>query len=807
MKKLSFILALVLILSTFTFPTFAAVADTDEAKIGDVGYETLAKAIAAATEGDEIVLLKDVTYNSSYTFQTASVTINGNGKTLTTSVSSGLGPFYVKGGKTLTFKNLTVNATLSSTSIWGIAFVNGGHVVLENCKVNAEGPAALGVYGLNGSGTVTLKNTVTTSNFGIHYHNNVADSGTVIVADGEGTKSSLTAPTLSDVAGMTEIAGLTFTQNSDPFNEAVATIGDNKYPSLETAIAYAAANGGTIELLKDVTIASPEGINITPSQNFTVNGNGNTVTSLIQTTNARATFYIQAKTVTFNNVVFESSLNGTGCWGVIISKNAGTNVILNECTVNARGTASLGTYSFIGGGSLQLNNTTTKSIFKGFYFFAANAGTITATGSTLVAPSIGDTTVASGLTFTENTDPFDEAVASIGSKNYGNFSSALEALQDGDTLKLKKDIEEDVAIDFNKSDISWIFDGNGKELSTTAASVFVEIRGNNHSVVIKNLTITSNATSGYGVALRIGQGQTTTTVTLDNCTVSTKGSANTFGPIIIQDNGTLNVTNGTTLDGSAKPAVRVNTATSICNVYDGTLKTTGTLAVENAGTFKMYGGKTVVGSTTTSYNPVMLDGASIRTNDQSNGIRFTTPISAELLAHIKSLGATSVSYGTVIFKAESYKALGNAAPAAAGWAAGTYVDIPATNGFVGDQENGPFVFNAALTNIQDKNLDANFGAISYVEYTVGSETFRIYSEYNEENNSRKIKDVALAALKDIANASTNGEYTEGGWEYKYEIAFYYDENGQRVEGKAYSCYTAEQYAVVEKIYNRQPVAN
>ena len=171
MKKLSFILALVLIFSTLTLPAFAAVADTDEAKIGDTGYATLDAAIKAAAEGDEIVLLKDVTYNSSYTFQTASVTINGNGKTLTTSVSSGLGPFYVKGGKTLTFKNLTVNATLSSTSIWGIAFVNGGHVVLENCKVNADGTAALGVYGLNGSGTVTLKNTVTASNFGIYYYN------------------------------------------------------------------------------------------------------------------------------------------------------------------------------------------------------------------------------------------------------------------------------------------------------------------------------------------------------------------------------------------------------------------------------------------------------------------------------------------------------------------------------------------------------------------------------------------------------------------------------------------------------------
>jgi hypothetical protein len=611
----------------------------------------------------------------------------------------------------------------------------------------------------------------------------------------------LTAPALSNVASITEIPGLTFNKSSDPFNQAVAKIGDVNYPSLETAITYAAANGGTIELLKDVTIASPEGINITPSQNFTVNGNGHTITSRINTTNARATFYIQAKTVTFNNIVFESSLNGTGTWGVIISKNAGTNVVLNNCTVNARGTASKGTYSFIGGGSLELNNTTTKSYFKGFYFFAANAGTVTATNSTLVAPSMGDTTVATGLTFTATTDPFDEAIASIGSVNYASLPTAFAEAKDGDTIVLKNNITNVVGR-LNctaPNGVTITLDGNGKTISGTADALLCIFGKAN--VTVQNLTIESNDAASIGCTLQVNSGATVTT---KNCTFRSN-EKNLVGSVIIQGGGTYICAEGTTIVGvKSNSAIRTNAAEATAYVYGGTLQVVaGATAHNGSGTFKMYGGKTVVGSTTTSYNPEMLAGASIRTTKDSNGIRFTTSISADLLAHIKSLGATNVSYGTLIFKAESYKALGNATPAAAGWANGSYVDVPAVNGIIGDTENGPFTYNAALVNIKDKNLDATFGAISYIEYTVGDEIIRVYSEYNTTNNNRKIKDVALAALKDVADASTNGEYTKGGWEYKYELSYYYNENGEKVEGKAYSCYTAAQYAVVEKIYNRK----
>ncbi|MBQ9132057.1 MAG: hypothetical protein IJX62_06275, partial [Clostridia bacterium] len=601
--------------------------------------------------------------------------------------------------------------------------------------------------------------------------------------------STFTLPTFAEVADTDE-----------------AKIGEVGYATFEEAMLEAAKTGGTVELLKSVTIDSAEGINLATAStklqaDVIVNGNGFTVTSNVSTDN-RATFYVDGgHTMTINNMVIETTLSGVKVWGAVISKSANTKVILDGCTVNVRGTAGYGAYGFVGGGFLQLNNTTTKSVFKGFYFYAAGAGTVTATNSTLVAPSIGDTTVASGLTFTETTDPFNEAVASIGSTNYATLAAAFAEAEDGDTITIKKDITN-VTGRLNctaTTGVSIILDGNGKTISGTADALLCVFGSAN--VTIQNLTIESNDATSIGCTLQVNNGAVVTT---KNCTLRSN-EINLVGSVIIQGGGTYICAEGTTIVGvKSNSAIRTNAATANAYVYGGTLQVVeGATAHNGSGTFKMYGGKTVIGSATTSYNPAMLDGASIRTNANSNGIRFTTSISAELLAHIKSLGADSVSYGTVIFKADSYKALGNATPAAAGWAAGTYMDIPATNGFVGDKENGPFVFNAALTNIQDKNLEVAFGAVSYVEYTVGSEKIRVYSDYNVTDNARKIKDVALAALKDVAAASTNGEYTEGGWAYKYEVAFYYDENGQKVNEKAYSCYTATQYAVVEEIYNRQ----
>ena len=410
MKKLSFILALIMVLGTFTFPAFAAVSADDEAKIGDTGYATFEDAMKAAVKsGGTVELLKDVTIDdpaglnlaTASTRLAANVTIEGNNHTITSNVSTNnRATIYVEVDQTgtnqytLTINNTVFETTLSGSNTWGAIISKGANtsVVLNKCTVNVRGSAGHGAYGFIQGGKLTLKDTVTTSAFkGFYFYNADATAGTV-VAEGA---SKLIAPSMGD----TNVANLTFLKSDNPFEaKTVATVGTQTFSSLEAAVTYAAANGGTVELLEDVVITSGDGINLAatgtyPAQDFTVDGKGHTITSAI-TTAYRATFYVGKKTVTFKNIVFDTTLSQSNAWGVIASRYEGTHVILEDCTLNVTGTAGSCAIGMNTKGKVTLKNTEIYSLFPVFYDHA-NDGIVAAEGnSTYLAPSLGYAPVA-----------------------------------------------------------------------------------------------------------------------------------------------------------------------------------------------------------------------------------------------------------------------------------------------------------------------------------------------------------------------------------------------------------------------------
>lgn len=143
-------------------PTAAFAAGNDVAQIGDQTYATLDDAIAAASDGDTILLLDDATVSKTLD---KSITIDGQGHTMTsTDVRYGFSK-----GRSLTFQNMTAHFDYTIeienpeyTSDLSLFYVNGDtDFTFKNAKVYMDGAGASNrlhaIYYDGGSvGTITL---------------------------------------------------------------------------------------------------------------------------------------------------------------------------------------------------------------------------------------------------------------------------------------------------------------------------------------------------------------------------------------------------------------------------------------------------------------------------------------------------------------------------------------------------------------------------------------------------------------------------------------------------------------------------
>ena len=109
------------------------------AKIGDVEYTSLEAAIEAAQAGDTIVLLDNIVAKATVTVN-KSVTIDGNGKSIT---SDGFNAIDVSGSSiTVTIKNLTVNTDKQGINAVACTGEETRSTLnVNNCTINATGTA------------------------------------------------------------------------------------------------------------------------------------------------------------------------------------------------------------------------------------------------------------------------------------------------------------------------------------------------------------------------------------------------------------------------------------------------------------------------------------------------------------------------------------------------------------------------------------------------------------------------------------------------------------------------------------------
>ena len=627
LKNLSLIMAFIMILSSLSmlFSVVASAQDSGialtssdsayEAKIGDQGYQTLEEAVLAAVSSSQsssaslvtVELLKNATVDGDgITLGTNgganfNVTINGNGHTVSNTLTSSAvtSTFYLWMG-TLTLNNMTINTACAGAGSFGAIISRGatGNVIINNVNINNDSTnrhSSGAIIYINNNAKVTFSGTNTIrGTFNVFAIN----SGCAVNAT-EGSSTTVRSPKLGSSVSSSAI---TFIETSDPFEAAVASIGSTTYATLEAAVLAAVASSQansaapvTVELLKDatvdgdgITLGSKTGSNFT----VTINGNGHTVNNTITLSepSVTSTFYLWFGTLTLNNMTINTTCAGTGAFGAIISRGATGNVIVNNVNINNASSQRHSNGAII---FLNDNGTVTFSgtnVIRGsFVAFSAKTGcTVTATAgssNTVKAPTLGSIS-ASGITFVETTDPFDEAVASIGQTNYAALPDAFAAAKSGDIIVLRKNITvtDATRINCTISNTNVIFDGNGKTITSNGNVVLAFFNkadsSATSSVIVKDLTLISTDAASLGTVLQVNTG---TKVTLYGCTLDTTAK-NHFGVIYMKPSSELLLTSGTKIIPTAKGAaihfeqnasasVEINQATIVADYVANSLNT------------------------------------------------------------------------------------------------------------------------------------------------------------------------------------------------------------------------------------------
>ena len=374
------------------------------------------------------------------------------------------------------------------------------------------------------------------------------------------------------------------------------------------------------------------------------------------------------------------------------------------------------------------------------------------------------------------------AVASVNEVEYASLAEALAALSGGETVILLADTAEKVTVSKSAT-----IDGNGKTLSGS-----VTVSGG-AALTVKNIKILS----GSSAALATSGGSSLSVLS---------GYYNASGAnpaVLANGNSTVNIYGGFFLNsGNSRAVNSTNGASNTVNIYGGTFTVTNTGAavrITNSdtvgGSLNIYGGiysnltsgdrancyalagsytahggyyylvKGMVGTSVSGMSdrdrnglyiqtasvglPEMRDGASVRLLAGSNGIRFTTDISAATLDYVKSIPGVGaeIGYGTVITPTDQLTKVTSFTAEALDAAGLAYVDIAANKGIV-ENADGSVTVNAALTDIKESNINRPFSAVPYITYTVNGNTVRTYGAYSYNDNSRSMAQVALMALDD-----------------------------------------------------------
>lgn len=422
------------------------------AQIGTVGYETLEAALAAATDGDTITLLADVTVAEQLVVEKP-LTLDLGGKTVTStyaipaSLSSGEARYALLTKAPVTVTNgtfaagqaraLGAYANLTLTDATVTSELIGGHCCVAFC-------AAGGIYTV---ANATIKGDYAIANFA---HNaTIAITGSALEGSGCGLYHNGSN------------YGLKLTVSDTTINGAIdQAIGEGKDPS-------GVYLSGSLDVLANAENQNgAKGRHQATFTRCTIKGNTGVEVKYTDLTLEDCTVVAttEVPSYTQNN-------NGMAALGFAV---VSTDNATGNATPKPEGTITItgadGSYTgLVGLGSLD----SVKTGFADFEdaHYAVSGGTF----SDAVLPEY----CAAGFIPTANDDGTygvkeGAYVAQIGSIGYETLEAALAAAKDGETVKLLADVTESVTI---AADRTLTLDLNGKTLSAGKASEALTVTG------------------------------------------------------------------------------------------------------------------------------------------------------------------------------------------------------------------------------------------------------------------------------------------------------------------------------------------
>ena len=149
---------------------------------------------------------------------------------------------------------------------------------------------------------------------------------------------------------------------------------------------------------------------------------------------------------------------------------------------------------------------------------------------------------------------------------------------------------------------------------------------------------------------------------------------------------------------------------------------------------------TAVGGACSYAAPVLVDGASVRTTEGTNGLRFTADMA-------KNAGQTE--FGALITLTSNLESCEFTAEALGAAGVTSYAAVKAQ---YMDDIGDSLRFYTALIKMPEGQTGVSYSARGYAKYTEDTFTLTVYSAYDADVNARSLDQVAYAAYNDVVDA-------------------------------------------------------